>query len=167
MNFKLKDGLPETTIACGGAACTNDWVKGPVSVSLAATDGGGGLGATRYTLDGSDPSPSSPQYTGPFTLTATTTVKFRTWDLAGQPETVKSQLLKIDAVAPTASITSPANGSNLQGDVTVNVDATDQARASARPSSTWTATGRPTRRRCRSSSRCPRASSHSGRTGSR
>ena len=55
VNFHLKDGLPETTIACGGAACTTDWVKGPVSVSLSAADGGAGLGATRYTLDGSDP----------------------------------------------------------------------------------------------------------------
>ncbi len=34
-------------------------------------------------------------------------------------------MLKIDAVAPTASITSPVDGANMKGDVTVNVDATD------------------------------------------
>ena len=77
-----------------------DFVKGPVSVSLSAASGGGGLGATRFTLDGTDPTAGSPQYTAPFTLSSSTTVKFRTWDLAGQPETVKTQALKIDAVAP-------------------------------------------------------------------
>ena len=125
VNFNSKDGLPETTIACDGAPCSPDFVKGPVSVSLSAASGGGGLGATRFTLDGTDPTTSSPQYTAPFTLSSSTTVKFRTWDLAGQPETVKTQALKIDAVAPTVAITSPANGANIKGDVTVDVAATD------------------------------------------
>ena len=89
-----------------------------MQVTLAATDGGGGLGATRYTLDGSDPSESSPEYNGPFTVTGTTTVKFRSWDTAGNAESVNAQLIKLDATAPTASISSPADGAGLQGDST-------------------------------------------------
>src|SRR4029453_19317111 len=72
---------PVTSIACNGGLCGSNFFKSPVSVSLAPTDVGGGLGATRYTHDGTDPTPSSPQYTAPFSLTQTTTVKFRTWDL--------------------------------------------------------------------------------------
>jgi hypothetical protein len=127
ITFRLSDGLPETTIACVGAPCSSDWQKGPVSASLSATDGGGGLAATRYTLDGSDPSTSSPQYNGPFTLTDTTTVKFRTWDTAGNVEAVRTQTIKLDAATPTAQIVSPGDGSSLLtgDDVTVKVDAAD------------------------------------------
>jgi peptidoglycan/xylan/chitin deacetylase (PgdA/CDA1 family) len=122
----LTDGLPNTTASCDGAPCPAGFAKGPVSLALSATDGGGGLGATRYTLDGSDPTPSSPQYTSPFTLTDTTTVKFRTWDLAGNAEPVRTQTIKLDAVAPTAQIVSPVDGASLpKGDVTVKVDAAD------------------------------------------
>src|SRR4029079_166572 len=65
VNFTLKDGLPNTAIACDGGACPNGFVKGPVQVTLSATHGGGGMGATRYTLDGSDPTAGSTLYSGP------------------------------------------------------------------------------------------------------
>ena len=42
---------------------------------------------------------------GPFTLTNATTVKFRTWDLGGNAELVRTQAIKLDADAPTAAIT--------------------------------------------------------------
>src|SRR6185503_19419234 len=96
--------------ACDGGACPTGFVQGPISVSFAATDGGGGLGATRYTLDGSDPTPSSPSYSSPFTLTDTTTVKFRSYDLSGNAEPVRTQTIKLDATSPTAQITAPTDG---------------------------------------------------------
>src|SRR5204863_183588 len=117
-------GLPTTSIACDGHAWSSDWQKGPVQVSLSAADDGGGLGATRYTLDGSDPSTSSVAYTGPFTLTGATTVKYRSWDLAGNPEAVRTQRLNLDPAPPAAAIISPTDGvSLLTGDLGVKVDA--------------------------------------------
>src|SRR4051812_8347191 len=119
---------PTTTIACNGGACGTTSFKSPVAISFTRTDAGGGLGATRYTLDGSDPIPSSPQYTAPFNLTQTKTVKFRTWDLGGNPEVVRTQVVNVDGTAPTTSINSPADGSRLittGGPVTVTVNAAD------------------------------------------
>jgi peptidoglycan/xylan/chitin deacetylase (PgdA/CDA1 family) len=106
---------PTSSITCGGAACSSGWYGGPVSVSLSAADGGSGVAAIRYTLDGSDPTTASPTYTAPFTVSATTTVKYRAWDNAGNVEATNSQLIQIDTIAPTSSIrcngaTCSANG---------------------------------------------------------
>ncbi len=120
VTFTLTNGLPTTTIACDGLACSSNWQKGPVEVSLSAIESGNGVGATRYTLDGSDPDTGSTEYTGPFTLTEATTVKFRSYDSDGNAEQVRSQEIKLDAVAPTAAISSPADGSDQVG--AVNVD---------------------------------------------
>jgi len=118
-------GPPTTTISCDGLGCPDGYVKGPVAVTLAAIDGGKGVGATRYTLDGSTPDTSSTEYTGPFTVSDTTTVKFRSWDGDGNPGPVRSQDIKIDTTAPTAHLVSPADGAHLSGDILVRVDAAD------------------------------------------
>jgi peptidoglycan/xylan/chitin deacetylase (PgdA/CDA1 family) len=96
---------PTSSIACNLSACSSGWYNGPVSVSLAAADGGSGVEGIRYTLDGSDPTASSPAYAAPFTISTTTTVKFRAWDNAGNVEATNSQLIQIDTAAPTSSIT--------------------------------------------------------------
>jgi peptidoglycan/xylan/chitin deacetylase (PgdA/CDA1 family) len=96
---------PTSSIACNLSACSSGWYNGPVSVSLAAADGGSGVAAIRYTLDGSDPTASSPAYANPFIVSTTATVKFRAWDNAGNVEATKSQLVQVDTTAPTSSIT--------------------------------------------------------------
>ena len=58
--------------------------------------------------------------TAPFTVSQTTTVRYYSSDVAANLETAKSQQVRVDAAAPTASITSPAAGSSFtrghQGD---------------------------------------------------
>ena len=72
---------PTSSIACNNGSCNGWFGAAGASVTLAATDGAGsGVKATYYTTDGSDPTASSPAYDGPFAVTATTTVKFRTLD---------------------------------------------------------------------------------------
>jgi hypothetical protein len=96
---------PTTTIACNGAPCTSTHYTDPVSVTFPATDTGSSLASTHYTTDGSDPTLASPTYTGvgpqAFTfkleLNDTTTVKFRSWDNAGNAESVKTQVVQIGA----------------------------------------------------------------------
>ena len=110
---------PVTTIACNGGACSAGWHAAAVSISLSATDAGSGVDVIRYTLDGSDPTASSLSYGGPFTVSTTTTVKYRAWDAAGNIEATKSQGIQVDTVTPTIVLTSPANGAIVNGNVKV------------------------------------------------
>jgi hypothetical protein len=107
---------PTTTIACAGTACSTGWYRANVSVTLTATDnaGGSGVNVIRYTTNGSAPTGTSPVYTGPLTLTQTTTVRYFARDVAGNVEASKSQLVRIDAASPNVSITSPASGATIR-----------------------------------------------------
>ena len=116
---------PTTTAACNDLACTT-WFPGPVTLTLTATDtGGSGVSVVRYTVDGSTPTTASPVYSAPLQFTATTKVKFRSWDSVGNVEAVKSATTQIDTIAPTIAITSPANGAKVKGIVTIKTNAAD------------------------------------------
>jgi peptidoglycan/xylan/chitin deacetylase (PgdA/CDA1 family) len=98
---------PTSTIECDDAPCSAEAYNAAVSVSLTAADdpGGSGLAAIRYTTNGSDPTPSNGTlYTGTFSISSTTTVKFRAYDKAGNVEAARTQAIGVDRVAPTSSI---------------------------------------------------------------
>ncbi|MDY7232145.1 chitobiase/beta-hexosaminidase C-terminal domain-containing protein [Hyalangium rubrum] len=86
-----------------------------VSVTLTCADAGGsGCEATYYTTDGSTPTKSSPRYSAPLSLEATTTLRFFSVDVAGNAESVKAETYTMtlevaDTTAPTVSA-SPAGG---------------------------------------------------------
>ena len=100
---------PASSIACNGSVCSTAAYTSPVTVSLSATDTGSGVAAIRYTTNGSDPTASSALYTGPFTVSTTTTVKYRAWDAAGNIEQPNSRLIEVatgsaDTTPPVSSI---------------------------------------------------------------
>ncbi len=86
---------PATTISCNGSPCGSTPYGGTVSVTLSATDTGSGIASTHYTTDGTTPTLSSPTYTGAFSLTASATVQYRSWDNAGNAEATQSQAIQI------------------------------------------------------------------------
>jgi hypothetical protein len=119
---------PVTTISCNGSTCVSGWYRtSGVSVALSATDtGGSGVSATRYTTDGTDPrsSTSALVYSSPFTVSTTTTVRFSSMDAARNEESPKSQLIRIDAAAPSVAITAPPDGSSAKRGTTIVIQAT-------------------------------------------
>ncbi|HET9841039.1 MAG TPA: chitobiase/beta-hexosaminidase C-terminal domain-containing protein [Nocardioides sp.] len=88
---------PTTTISCNGGACASTTYTSAVTVALTPTDdpGGSGVSSTHYTTNGLTPTVLSPTYTGPFTIGGTTTVRFRSWDVAGNVESVRSQRILV------------------------------------------------------------------------
>jgi peptidoglycan/xylan/chitin deacetylase (PgdA/CDA1 family) len=116
---------PTSSINCNGAACSTGWYAAGASVSLSAADTQSGVAAIRYTTDGSTPTTSSPLYVVPFSVAVTTTVKYRAWDVAGNIEATRSRLIQVDTFPPTVSITSPANGATVTGNVKIIASAAD------------------------------------------
>jgi peptidoglycan/xylan/chitin deacetylase (PgdA/CDA1 family) len=105
---------PKTTAACNGTSCSTGWYRAAVTVTLSATDSGGsGVAVTRYTTDGSTPTGASTVYSGPLVLSRSATVKFRSWDAAGNVELTRTIQIRIDTTAPSVAITSPLGGSTI------------------------------------------------------
>jgi len=123
---------PATSISCNGSPCQSPTYSGTVNVTLSPADLGSGVGSTHYTLDGTTPTLSSPAYTGPFPLTATSTVQYRSWDNAGNAEAAHSQAVSVQQAADTTPpvTTIACNGGSCQSapyyqPVTVTLSATD------------------------------------------
>jgi hypothetical protein len=121
---------PSSAIACNASACATGYYGSAVSVSLTASDGGGsGVASIRYTTDGSDPTTTTGTlYSGSFSVSSTTTVKYRAFDNAGNAEPVNTTLINIDTVAPTSSIRctgAVCSTSYYTSAVTIHLSATD------------------------------------------
>src|SRR5205814_10036896 len=96
---------PSSTISCNGGPCGSGFYNAAVSVTLASADPQSGVSQIVYTTDGSDPSTSNGNvYLGAFSLSATTTVKYRAYDNVGNAEPIATQAVQIDTIAPTSTI---------------------------------------------------------------
>jgi alpha-tubulin suppressor-like RCC1 family protein len=80
---------------------------GPVHVRMVTMTGA----VVRYTLDGTDPTPSSPPYQWPVAVTASTTIKARAYKDAFTPSAVATAMYALDAAgAVDTPVLSPAGG---------------------------------------------------------
>ncbi|AKF79708.1 hypothetical protein MFUL124B02_05745 [Myxococcus fulvus 124B02] len=84
--------VPRTQVEPSGGT-----FDGPLVVRLACEDVGSGCSETRYTVDGTEPSSSSPSYSGPILVGQTTTVRFASVDEAGNVEATRRETYNLDA----------------------------------------------------------------------
>ncbi len=93
---------PATTSTLTGSTGRNGWYRGPVEVTLNASDRDGAVARTSYTLDGSVMRP----YSAPFTISQNGIhhVTYFSTDLAGNDELVKGLDVKVDSVPPSVTL---------------------------------------------------------------
>jgi poly(hydroxyalkanoate) depolymerase family esterase len=115
------DTTPPITTASPDAGTYSGSVTVTLSVNEQAT--------TYYTLDGTTPTQSSTQYSGPISITSTTTLKFFSKDTAGNMETVQTKTYTISSggdTTPPVTTASPDAGT-YSGSVTVTLSVNEQA----------------------------------------
>ncbi|MFB9360192.1 Ig-like domain-containing protein [Actinoplanes nipponensis] len=118
-NYQLDSTPPVTSASCGTAPCDGTWFNTSVTLSLSATDADSGADLIMVTTDGSTPTRTDgTRYVGPLTIPASTTVKYRAWDRAGNAEAVHTLDLKVDKVAPTARVSAPDAGATISRPLT-------------------------------------------------
>jgi uncharacterized lipoprotein YddW (UPF0748 family) len=113
----LDNFAPETTAVLTPAAPDgqNGWYKTKPTVSLSAMDNCSGVAETEYSTDGGA---TWQPYSGSFVVQneGTTTILYRSTDVAGNAEASKSITLNVDTTAPTITLTAtpsqiwPPNG---------------------------------------------------------
>jgi len=121
---------PATVIACDSGGCSA-WSNGPVTVTLTAEDEGSGVAEIRYTTDGSEPARTRGFGCDgdhcSFLVSSSATIRYRSWDLAGNAEATRTQAIQIDTQSPEVQVTSPGNLSVVLGTITVKANAEDNA----------------------------------------
>ena len=123
---------PSTTATTSALPNGAGWNNANVDVVLTAQDNNGGSGVTNITYSASGAqsiaSTTVNAATTPLTITAEgqTTITYYASDVAGNHESPKTIVIKIDKTAPTISVTSPTAGSYLLNQpATVDFGCTD------------------------------------------
>ena len=99
----------DTTAPITSASPPGSTFTTPVSVTLTRNE----AGTTYYTIDGTTPTTSSPVYSTPLTISATTTLKFFSRDTAGNSETVKIETYTKSTVSGTTHSSLTWTGYNM------------------------------------------------------
>jgi hypothetical protein len=111
LNVSVDDQSPTTIATLTGTIGDNGWYVSAVGIDLSSSDLKSGVDVTKYRIDGG----SWLTYSGTLSVSTTGlhTIDFNSTDLAGNAETTKSVIFKIDMSTPTVS-------SSLSGTIGTN-----------------------------------------------
>lgn len=123
--FQMSDSSPPTTrMDLEGTLGQNGWYVSPVNISFVAADNSR-VSRTEYSFDNSTWSVYVSNFA--FPGEGDKMVFYRSKDIAGNLEQVKSTAVKVDVTAPSIVVSSPVSGSSVSGDVLFLWNATDNA----------------------------------------
>ena len=124
---------PTAAILCKGAPCPAGWQGSALKVALTAKDtGGSGVASIHYTTNGTTPTLASPLYTAPVLFSSAKTVKYRSFDTAGNASAVGTQLVRVDTAKPTGGIVLPASFGAASAGIKITANMKDSASGIAR-----------------------------------
>ncbi len=126
--IKIDKTTPETIDSLSGTSGNNGWYLSNVSIVLNATDNVSGVKSVQYKIgDGAWQTHNGSSVTFNVTSEGSTTVYYKAEDNAGNVETEKSVVIKIDKAEPSSACVPYASGSNgwYSGDVTVTCSGND------------------------------------------
>jgi uncharacterized protein GlcG (DUF336 family) len=104
----------DTTSPATTASPTGGTYSSAQSVTLTCNDGSGsGCDKIYYTTDGSTPTTSSPVYSSPINIAATTTLKFFSRDKAANSESVKTETYTINLPPAVVTLIKPNGGESI------------------------------------------------------
>ena len=117
---------PSTSITIPGLSQNQEWFSSAVTVTLSATDALSGVGSTFYRVDGG----AAQTYSGTFSISddGNHTIEAWTADVAGNEETHKTRIVRIDSTAPVTQASLSGTLGNLnwyRSAVQVSLSATD------------------------------------------
>ncbi len=99
---------------------SGDYNQSPLDVSLSCSDSGSGGTLIYFTLDGSNPTTSSPLYTSTLNFSGDAQLKFICRDAAGNQSSVQTRDYNIDLVDPIPAVDVPGGAYQLTQNVTLS-----------------------------------------------
>ncbi|HEY3420085.1 MAG TPA: C1 family peptidase [Methanomassiliicoccales archaeon] len=124
LNLSVDRNAPNSVVVLNGVSGTNGWFTGTVMASVSVNDSGSGVSTKGYRLDGGDW--TDDDY--PFVISGdgNHTIEVLSIDNAGNEEQIKTFMVRIDSVKPTAEL-SMKNGTVVNGtSVLVNLTVGDE-----------------------------------------
>jgi hypothetical protein len=101
VTLKIDPNAPSTSARQTPEAPAGDWYDGAVTVRLGAGDGAGsGVKTTEYRLDGG----AWEAYADPIVIDSERTLEYRSSDVAGNDEAVRTLHLRVDKTAPVTTL---------------------------------------------------------------
>ena len=97
---------------------------GPAGISVTLSSADADLDAIYYTTNGDTPTSSSTLYTGPISITTTTTLKFIGYDLVGNAGPVGTETYTLDSTGPTVTA-SPTSSTFGPAGISVTLSSAD------------------------------------------